>query len=94
MDYKELVENARKCLGKCHGAQSAMALLPQYHPWTWREGGRGHSHPQLSGLADSPRRHGYAVRKRETDTRLSLFGHSFAYPFFAGPVGAVCHALQ
>lgn len=25
----------------------------------------------------------------EPDTRLELFGHTFAYPFFAGPVGAM-----
>ncbi|MDO5147310.1 MAG: alpha-hydroxy-acid oxidizing protein [Eubacteriales bacterium] len=25
----------------------------------------------------------------EPDTRINLFGHSFAYPFFAGPVGAM-----
>ena len=68
-------------LANAMAAQSAMALPAAIPSLDLARRGRGHSHPQLSGLADNPRRHGYAVRKRETDTRLSLFGHSFAYPF-------------
>ena len=90
MDYKELVENARKCLGKCHGC-------PICNGVACRNTIPG---PGAKGVGDTAIRNYQAwqtvrvvmdtlCEKRETDTRLSLFGHSFAYPFFAGPVGAV-----
>ena len=76
-------------LANAMAAQSAMAL-PAAIP----------SGPGAKGVGDTAIRNYQAwqtvrvvmdtlCEKRETDTRLSLFGHSFAYPFFAGPVGAV-----
>lgn len=82
MDYKELVENARKCLGKCHGC-------PICNGVACRNTIPG---PGAKGVGDTAIRNYQAwqtvrvvmdtlCEKRETDTRLSLFGHSFAYPF-------------
>lgn len=34
------------------------------------------------------------TEKKDVDIRLSLFGREFAAPVFAGPVGAVNHALR
>jgi 4-hydroxymandelate oxidase len=90
MDYKELMENARKCLGKCHGC-------PICNGVACRNTIPG---PGAKGVGDTAIRNYHAwqevrvvmdtlCEKRETDTTLTMFGHSFAYPFFAGPVGAV-----
>lgn len=90
MDYKELMENARKCLGKCKGCPicngvACRNMIPG---------------PGAKGVGDTAIRNynkWQEVRvvmdtlcaKRPVDTSLELFGKTFKYPIFAGPVGAV-----
>ena len=90
MDYKELMENARKCLGKCKGCPicngvACRNMIPG---------------PGAKGVGDTAIRNynkWQEVRvvmdtlcaKRPVDTSLELFDKTFKYPIFAGPVGAV-----
>lgn len=91
MEYQEILENARTCIGKyckacpvCNG-KSCKNQIPG---------------PGAKGAGDT------AIRNYErwqeirvnmdtlcanepVDTKLSLFGKQFSYPVFAGPVGAV-----
>lgn len=53
------------------------------------KGHRRHSHTQLRQMETNPCKHGYYCRNKPVDTSLSLFGRTFKYPVFAGPVGAV-----
>ena len=91
MQYDEVIENARKCIGRlcracsiCNGV-ACRNTIPG---------------PGSKGIGDTAIRN-YNKWKEirvnmdtiflmgETDTSLSLFGRKFRYPFFAGPVGAV-----
>lgn len=90
MDYKELMENARKCLGKCKGCPicngvACKNMIPG---------------PGAKGVGDTAIRNynkwqevrvvmDTLCEKRPVDTSLELFGKTFKYPIFAGPVGAV-----
>jgi len=90
MDYKELMENARKCLGKCKGCPvcngvACRNMIPG---------------PVAKGVGDTAIRNynkwqeirvvmDTLCAKRPVDTSLELFGKTFKYPIFAGPVGAV-----
>lgn len=90
MDYKELVENARKCLGKCKGCPvcngvACKNMIPG---------------PGAKGVGDTAIRNynkwqeirvvmDTLCAKRPVDTSFTLFGRTFKYPIFAGPVGAV-----
>ena len=90
MDYKELMENARKCLGKCKGCPvcngvACRNMIPG---------------PGAKGVGDTAIRNynkwqeirvvmDTLCEKRPVDTSLELFGKTFKYPIFAGPVGAV-----
>ena len=90
MDFKEVMENARKCLGKCKGC-------PVCNGVACRNTIPG---PGAKGVGDTAIRN-YAkwqevrvvmdtlCEKRPVDTSIELFGRSFKYPIFAGPVGAV-----
>lgn len=40
-------------------------------------------------METNPCKHGYYCRNKPVDTAFSLFGRTFKYPVFAGPVGAV-----
>jgi isopentenyl diphosphate isomerase/L-lactate dehydrogenase-like FMN-dependent dehydrogenase len=90
MDFKEVMENARKCLGKCKGCPvcngiACKNMIPG---------------PGAKGIGDTAIRN-YAkwqeirvvmdtlCEKRPADTSIELFGRTFKYPIFAGPVGAV-----
>lgn len=91
MEYKELLENARGCIGKyckacpvCNG----------------RACGNQIPGPGAKGVGDTAVRNynkWQEIRVNmdticdggEVDTSCELFGQKFAYPFFAGPVGAV-----
>ena len=91
MTYQEILENARKDIGKyckacpvCNG-KACSNLIPG---------------PGAKGVGDNAIRN-YSkwqdirvnmdtlVENKPVDTTLELFGKKFAYPFFAGPVGAV-----
>lgn len=91
MTYQEILENARKDIGKyckacpvCNG-KACSNLIPG---------------PGAKGVGDNAiRNYGKwqdirvnmdtLVENKPVDTTLELFGKKFAYPFFAGPVGAV-----
>ena len=90
MDYKEVMEEAKKVLGKCKGC-------PVCNGVACRNTIPG---PGAKGVGDTAiRNHNkwQEVRvvmdtlceKRPVDTSIELFGRTFKYPIFAGPVGAV-----
>lgn len=91
MTYKEILENARSCIGPfckacpvCNG-KACGSEMPG---------------PGAKGVGDTAVRN-YDAWKRirvnldtiaenaQPDTSMDFFGHRVAYPFFAGPVGAV-----
>jgi 4-hydroxymandelate oxidase len=90
MKYSELLENARKCTGKCKSCPicngvACRNMIPG---------------PGAKGVGDTAIRNYNAwqnvrvvmdtlCEKKPVDTSVELFGHTFKYPFFAGPVGAV-----
>ena len=90
MDFNEVLENARKCMGKCKACPicNGMAcknMIPG---------------PGAKGVGDTAIRNyekwqeirvvmDTLCQKKPVDTSLELFGKKFKYPFFAGPVGAV-----
>lgn len=91
MNYQEMLENARKDIGKyckacpiCNG-KACSNQMPG---------------PGAKGVGDTAIRNydkwqeirvnmDTLVENKPVDTTLELFGKTFAYPFFAGPVGAV-----
>ncbi len=91
MTYQEILENARGCIGNyckacpvCNG-RACKNQIPG---------------PGSKGMGDTAARNfdkwqeirvnmDTLCENRVPDTTLKLFGHTFAYPFFAGPVGAV-----
>jgi 4-hydroxymandelate oxidase len=91
MDYKEVLKNAKDCIGPYCKA------CPVCNGLACRNTIPG---PGAKGVGDTAIRNyekWQAIRvnmdtlceNRPADTTLSLFGRTFAYPFFAGPVGAV-----
>lgn len=90
MDFKEVLENARQCMGKCKACPicngiACKNMIPG---------------PGAKGVGDTAIRNyekWQEIRvvmdtlcpKKPVDTSLELFGKKFKYPFFAGPVGAV-----
>lgn len=91
MNYSEVLENARTCIGKyckacpeCDG-RACKNQIPG---------------PGAKGVGDTAIRNYNAWKEiriqmdtisenKKPDTSLELFGKKFKYPFFAGPVGAV-----
>lgn len=91
MTYQEILENARTCIGKyckacpvCNG-KACKNQVPG---------------PGAKGVGDTAIRNydkwqeirvnmDTLCENKPVDTSLELFGKSFRYPFFAGPVGAV-----
>lgn len=91
MNYQEVVANARTCIGEyckacneCNG-KVCKNQIPG---------------PGAKGVGDTAIRNydkwkevriqmDTLVENKPIDTSLELFGHTFKYPFFAGPVGAV-----
>ena len=91
MNYQEVLEAARPCMGQvckacvvCNG----------------RACGNQIPGPGAKGVGDVAIRNYEAwqkirvnmdtlTKKHEVDTSIQLFGKTFQYPFFAGPVGAV-----
>ncbi|MEN6411788.1 MAG: alpha-hydroxy-acid oxidizing protein [Veillonellales bacterium] len=91
MNYKEVLENARTCIGSyCKACNVCNGLA-------CRNSIPG---PGAKGVGDSAIRNYQKWQEirvnmdtlcagRPVDTTLHLFGQTFKYPFFAGPVGAV-----
>lgn len=91
MNYSEVLENARTCIGKyCKACQECdgRACKNQIPG------------PGAKGVGDTAIRNYNAWKEiriqmdtisenKKPDTSLELFGKKFKYPFFAGPVGAV-----
>lgn len=91
MTYQEVLTAARPLMGKyckacpvCNGAACKNAMPG----------------PGAKGVGDTAMRNYQKWQEirvnmdtlcpnRDVDTSLTLFGHTFAYPFFAGPLGAV-----
>ncbi len=91
MDYQSVIEHARTCIGPyckaccvCDG-KACRNTMPG---------------PGAKGVGDVAIRNfqkwqeirinmDTICEKRTVDTEVTLFGRTFAYPFFAGPVGAV-----
>jgi len=91
MNYKELLENARTCIGSyckacniCNGVACKNSIPG----------------PGAKGVGDTAIRNYQKWQEirvnmdtlcanRTVDTKMELFGQTFEYPFFAGPVGAV-----
>ena len=91
MNFNEVLENARKCIGPyckacavCNG-RACRNQIPG---------------PGAKGVGDTAMRNydkwqqirvnmDTICENAEPDTSLSIFGRNFRYPFFAGPVGAV-----
>lgn len=91
MDYQEILKNARECMGPyckacniCNG-KACRNQIPG---------------PGSKGVGDTAMRNydkwqeirvnmDTICENRKINTQLSLFGQTFRYPFFAGPVGAV-----
>lgn len=91
MTYQEMLENAKTCMGPyckacdvCNG-RVCRNQIPG---------------PGSKGVGDTAMRNydkwkeirvnmDCLCKKKDTDTTFELFGKSFAYPIFAGPVGAV-----
>lgn len=91
MTYQEILENARGCIGSyckacpvCNG-RACKNQIPG---------------PGSKGMGDTASRNfdkwqeirvnmDTLCENKEPDTTFTLFGHTFQYPFFAGPVGAV-----
>lgn len=95
MNYNECIELARGRVGKVCKA------CPECNG---RACGNKMPGPGAKGIGDTAIRNynkwkeirvqmDTLVEKRPIDTSLSLFGKTFRYPFFAGPVGAVNPAL-
>lgn len=91
MNYREVIENARPRLGQyCKGC----------YVCNGRACGNTIPGPGAKGTGDTAARN-YSkwqeirvnldclVRGGEIDTSLELFGRTYRYPFFAGPVGSV-----
>ena len=91
MDYRELLQNARTCLGDyCKGCDicNGRACRNQIPG------------PGAKGVGDTAIRNydkwneirinmDTLHENKPVSTNVKLFGHEFSYPFFAGPVGAV-----
>lgn len=91
MNYKELMENARSSIG------AYCKACPVCNGLACKNSIPG---PGAKGVGDTAIRNyqkwqeirvnmDTLCENRTVDTTLSLFGQTFAYPFFAGPVGAV-----
>lgn len=91
MNYNEVLENARTCIGKYCKA------CPECNG---RACGNQIPGPGAKGVGDTAIKNynkwkeirvnmDTIVENRKPDTSVKLFGREFAYPFFAGPVGAV-----
>lgn len=90
MTYKEMLENARKCMGPCHACPVCNG----------KACGNTIPGPGAKGYGDTAIRNFEAWKKirvnmdtltdiENVDTSFDFFGHKLKYPILAGPVGAV-----
>ena len=91
MNYAEVLANARECIGKnckacpvCNGAACRNQI-----PGPGAKGVGDTAIRNYNKWADIRVNMDTLCEGGVPDTRLELFGQSFRYPFFAGPVGAV-----
>lgn len=91
MDYKQVMENAKTCIG------SYCKVCPVCNGLACKNSIPG---PGAKGVGDVAIRNykkwqevrvcmDTIAEQKEVDTGLDIFGKSFAYPFFAAPVGSV-----
>ena len=90
MTYPEVLANARECIGKyCKPARCATAWPAKPDP---RPGAKGVGDTAIRNYnkwAEIRVNMDTLCEGGTPDTHIELFGKSFKYPFFAGPVGAV-----
>ncbi len=91
MDYQEVLKNARTCIGEyCKACSECNGRVCKNQM----------PGPGAKGVGDTAIRNydkwkevrvnmDTLTENKPVDTSISLFGKEFAYPFFAGPVGAV-----
>ncbi|MDD5921636.1 MAG: alpha-hydroxy-acid oxidizing protein, partial [Eubacteriales bacterium] len=91
MDYKTVLENARKCIGEnckacpiCDGRACGNKI-----PGPGAKGTGTVAIENYQAWQNISVRMDTLFPNAGTDTSLSIFGKTFRYPFFAGPVGAV-----
>ena len=91
MTYQEILENARKDIGKyckacpvCNGKACSNQI-----PGPGAKGVGDNAVRNYNKWQDIRVNMDTLVENKPIDTTLEIFGKKFAYPFFAGPVGAV-----
>lgn len=91
MTQKEVLEQARACLGKyCKGCAvcDGRACRNQI-PGPGAKGAGDTAIRNYDKWKEIRVQMDTICENRPADTRFQMFGRTFAYPFFAGPVGAV-----
>ena len=91
MNYKEMLENARTCLGPfCKGCEVCNGLACRNTlPGPGAKGSGDNAIRNFSKWRDIRVNMDNLTDVKKADTELELFGRTFKYPVFAGPVGAV-----
>ena len=91
MNYSDVLANARQCIGKyckacpvCNGVACKNQI-----PGPGAKGVGDTAIRNYNKWADIRVNMDTLCEKGTPDTHVELFGRSFKYPFFAGPVGAV-----
>ena len=91
MNYKEVLANARTCIGEyCKACNECNGKVCKNQM----------PGPGAKGIGDTAIRNydkwkeirvnmDTLTENKKIDTTLEIFGQTFKYPFFAGPVGAV-----
>ena len=91
MTQKEVLEQARACLGKyCKGCAvcDGRACRNQI-PGPGAKGAGDTAVRNYDKWKEIRVQMDTICENRPADTRFQMFGRTFSYPFFAGPVGAV-----
>ncbi|NCC45371.1 MAG: alpha-hydroxy-acid oxidizing protein, partial [Clostridia bacterium] len=91
MDYKEVMENAKKCIGPyckvcpvCNGAACKNSIPGPGAKGTGDVAIRNYKKWQEIRVCMDT-----LCEQKDVQTGMEMFGKSFAYPFFAAPVGSV-----
>lgn len=91
MEYKEVIENAKKCIGPyckvcpvCNGVACKNSIPGPGAKGTGDVAIRNYKKWQEIRVCMDT-----LCEQKEVQTGLELFGKSFSYPFFAAPVGSV-----
>ncbi len=91
MTQKEVLEQARACLGKyCKGCAVCDGRVCRNQiPGPGAKGAGDTAIRNYDKWKEIRVQMDTICENRPADTRFQMFGRTFAYPFFAGPVGAV-----